>query len=350
MGRTVASGHLAFSFPVIGILIALLRFAMFESRVTFFSRSNLRGLAALGLFALTALSCQKVSSQARLAPFETQEGDGDGSVWVVDSPQSKGRLFLCGTIHILREQDYPLAPAYEAAYANSDKLVLELPPGSGSSGQAGSRMQELGTYPAGTTLAQHVKPETLKSALKWAASRQIPAENILTYHPWYLSLIITSMEYAALGAKSNMGVDHYFEKRAERDRKPGQGLETIDFQLQLFTQLTEEQQRDLLEQTLHEISSLPQEYDKMISAWKHGQLDVLHDMLFKEAEKYPELMQLFLTSRNLAWIEPLDQMLRKGEKVMVLVGTGHFASKTGLIQLLKDRGYTVRHYSEVKDW
>ena len=88
----------------------------------------------------------------------------------------------------------------------------------------------------------------------------------------------------------------------------------------------------------------------MIKAWKNGDLDELKEMLFREAEKYPDLMDLFLTARNLRWMDRLEQMLKQGEKVMVLVGTGHLTSDTGLIELMRKRGYRVRHYREVTDF
>jgi uncharacterized protein len=84
----------------------------------------------------------------------------------------------------------------------------------------------------------------------------------------------------------------------------------------------------------------------MITAWKAGDLETLGHMLYHEAEKYPELMDLFLHDRNKAWIGKLESFLKNGEKVMVLVGTGHFAGKLGVIELLRERGYTVKRYGE----
>ncbi|MBB5032319.1 TraB/GumN family protein [Prosthecobacter vanneervenii] len=277
------------------------------------------------------------------------DGGGDGSVWVVDGP-SGGRLYLCGTIHILREKDYPLAPGYEAAYMYSNKLVLELPPGAASSAELTSRMSQLGLYPANTTLEGNVSKETWDAVKKWAAKHSMDTATLNRFRPWFLALMITSIEYAALGAKSDKGVDSYFEERARKDGKPAEGLETVEFQIQLFAALDEKQQRELLEQTLGEVSSVEEEYEKMIRAWKYGQLDDLKQMLFREAEKYPDLMDIFLISRNLAWMDHLEQMLKNGEKVMVLVGTGHFTSDSGLIELLRKRGYRVRHYREVTDF
>lgn len=277
------------------------------------------------------------------------DGGGDGSVWVVDGPNG-GRLYLCGTIHILREEDYPLAPAYEAAYMYSDKLVLELPPGAASGPELTSRMSQLGMYSADAALEKNVSPETWAAVQKWSEKHGLEPSSLNRFRPWFVALMITSMEYAALGAKPDKGVDSYFEARAKKDGKPAEGLETVEFQIQLFASLSDKQQRELLEQTLGEISSVETEFKKMIKAWKNGELDELKEMLFREAEKYPDLMNLFLTSRNLAWMDRLEQMLKRGEKVMVLVGTGHLTSDTGLIELMRKRGYRVRHYREVTDF
>jgi len=310
-----------------------------------------RFLLALAL-CVCVVACKREGVKAAAKPDAAAfvaDGGGDGSVWVVDGPNG-GRLFLCGTIHILREKDYPLAPAYEAAYMYSNKLVLELPPGAATSSELTSRMSQLGIYPADTSLEANVSKETWEAVKKWAAKHRMNPAPLGRLRPWFLALMITSTEYAALGAKSDQGVDSFFEERAKKDGKPAEGLETVEFQIQLFASLSEKQQNELLEQTLGEISSVEQEFEKMIKAWKYGQLDDLKEMLFREAEKYPDLMKLFLTNRNLAWIDRLEQMLKRGEKVMVLVGTGHLTSDTGLIELMRKRGHRVRHYREVTDF
>lgn len=310
-----------------------------------------RFLLALALCACV-MACKrdaaKPASNPSAAAF-VADGAGDGSVWVVDGPTG-GRLFLCGTIHILREKDYPLAPAYEAAYMYSNKLILELPPGAASGSELTSRMSQLGMYPAGTSLEANVTKDTWEAVKKWAAKHGQDAASLNRFRPWFVALMITSIEYAALGAKADQGVDSFFEERAKKDGKPAEGLETVEFQIQLFASLSEKQQSELLEQTLGEVSSVKEEFEKMIKAWKYGQLDELKEMLFREAEKYPDLMNLFLSARNLSWMDRLEQMLKNGEKVMVLVGTGHLTSDTGLIELLRKRGYRVRHYREVTDF
>lgn len=315
---------------------------MFESAVL-----PLRRFLSLALPFI--LSCCGGEPEPRTPDTPISAVDQAGSVWVVDSPATGGRLFLCGTIHILREEDYPLSPAYEGAYANSNRVIFELPPGAGDDSSMNTRMRELGQYPADTSLESQIGKDAWARVKLWAASRNVASSSLNRSRPWFVSLIITATEYAALGAKPQLGVDQYFEARAKRDEKPAEGLETVEFQLQLFAKLTHAQQEEMLEQTLAEVATLPKEYDEMIEAWKKGDLKTLHEMLFREAEKFPELMDIFLFSRNQAWMDRLDALLKKGEKAMLLVGTGHFAADKGLIQLLRNRGYTVRPYREVED-
>jgi len=121
----------------------------------------------------------------------------------------------------------------------------------------------------------------------WAANRGLNAGTFNTMRPWLVALMISATEYAALGAEPERGVDRVFEKRSARDGKPGEGLETVDFQIGLFTALSEAQQQELLEQTLAEVKSLGAQYQKMIDSWKAGDADALHQMLFRRGGEIP---------------------------------------------------------------
>ena len=270
-----------------------------------------------------------------------------GSVWVVESPTAC--LYLCGTIHLLREKDYPLPHVYERAYADSQRLVFELPPQQGREAELSTKMQAAGDFPDGEALSDEIKEEAWVALNGWAKDRGLNVGTFNTMRPWFVALIISATEYAALGADPERGVDRVYEKRALKDGKPGEGLETVDFQIGLFTALGEVQQQELLEQTLAEVKQLSQQFEEMIACWRGGDVEALHHMLFREAERYPDLLDRFLTQRNARWIAQLERYLAGKEHVMVLVGGGHLGGKGGVINLLKGKGYTVRKLSDVTE-
>ena len=119
-------------------------------------------------------------------------------------------------------------------------------------------------------------------------------------------------------------------------------METVDFQLTMFSKLDGKLQEELLRQTFTEAETLPKDFEELIGAWRNGDAEKLQKFMFKDAEKYPELTDQFLIKRNQSWVEPLMNILQKGETAMVLVGAGHLGGENGVLELLKAKGCTVR--------
>ena len=274
------------------------------------------------------------------AAAEKATTDGPSSVWVAEKDGHK--MYLAGTIHLLRAKDYPLPEVYEEAYKDSERLVFELPPGSEGSGEVVIRMRQLGSYPEDQSLDASVTADTLKRVKEWAGKHGFPAAAVSRMRPWFLSLTIAAIEYQSLGAAPDRGLDHVFEQRAAKDGKAGAGLESVEEQLTLFSRLTEKMQEELLLQTLGEIETMQKDYDDMIGAWRSGNTEKLNELLYRDADKFPELMKEFLTKRNEAWVAPLLRHMEGKGNVMVLVGAGHLGGKNGLLELLKSKGCTIR--------
>lgn len=264
---------------------------------------------------------------------------GTSSVWKVE--RGGHHIYLAGTIHLMRKTDYPLPDVFDQAYKDSTKIVLELPPGSEGDGEVVVRMRQLGSYGADDDLSKHLGPDALDRVKKWADNNSFPQATILRFKPWFLALTISAMEYQTLGAQANRGVDTYYQQRATDDGKPGAGLESVELQLSLFSTLEDKLQEELLLQTLSEIESMQKDYEDMLTAWRSGDMPTLQKFLFRDADKYPELMEQFLFRRNRAWIAPLEKYLTDGERVMVLVGAGHLGGEKGVIALLKAKGCTI---------
>jgi uncharacterized protein len=295
---------------------------------------NLKHLPFLAASFLGALNL------ATAPAAEKPKTGGPSSVWAAE--KDGHTIYLAGTIHLLREKDYPLPDVFDQAYKDSSRLVFELPPDSEGTGEIVLRMRKLGTYPEGAQLDDQVSADTLQRLQKWADKNDYPMSAIRRCRPWFLSLTIAAIEYQALGAESGRGLDTWFEKRAKTDHKPGAGLETVEYQLTLFASLPDKVQEQLLLQTLSEAETMKRDFEEMLASWRSGEMDRLQEFLYRDADKFPELMQEFLVKRNEAWVAPLLGYLEKGERVMVLVGAGHLGGTSGLLELLKARGCTVR--------
>ena len=264
---------------------------------------------------------------------------GPSSVWLVE--KGGHRLYIGGTIHLLREEDYPLPDVFEQAYKESAKLVFELPPGSEGDGEVVVRMREMGSFPDGDDLSNHVGDETLGKVHAWATANSFPKDVLNKMRPWFVALTIAAVEYQKLGADAERGVDQHFEKKASQDGKAGEGLETVEFQLSIFSKLSDKLQEELLIQTFAEAETMKKDFVELTTAWRAGNVAKLQELLFRDADKYPQLMEDFLLNRNKSWVAPLLKYLEKGDTVFVLVGAGHLGGKGGVLELLKEKGCTV---------
>jgi uncharacterized protein YbaP (TraB family) len=58
------------------------------------------------------------------------------------------------------------------------------------------------------------------------------------------------------------------------------------------------------------------------------------------SDQYADFQKDMLTDRNKRWVESFEEM--EGEKSsFIAIGAGHLPGKEGLIELLREEGYTV---------
>ncbi|CAN5388884.1 TraB/GumN family protein [soil metagenome] len=262
-------------------------------------------------------------------------------VFKVSPKEGKGvPLYLAGSIHLLRKSDYPLAPAYEAAYEASERVVFEILQGE-KDAAAQTAMLAAGTYPEGETIDKHIGAPTYRQLQAHLGKLGIPKGGMDRFRPWMVALTIAVMEYMKMGAQPELGLDLHFEKRAKADDKERRGLETMEFQIGLFTSLSDEEQLEMLQKTLAEVDKMEEMVGGLLAAWKAGDTEKIEATLFAEAQKYEEIMDELIYSRNKAWIGPIKEMLADGKPTMVVVGAGHLVGKGSVVDLLQQEGYSV---------
>ena len=261
-------------------------------------------------------------------------------LWQVTS--GKSTLYLQGSIHVLRENSYPLDPAIETAYVASDVLVQEVDMQTMSSAETQARILREATLPKGQTLRTTLDQTTYKLFNQACLDTNIPATIMEPLKPWYAAMSLSMIKLQSMGFNPNYGLDKYFNDKATADKKKIIGLETIDFQIKLFSSLSEEDPNKMINRTLTELKIFKEDIEKMEQAWKKGDIETLGALLTKSFDDYPDTYKRFILDRNAAWVKILDTLLEKSETHMVVVGAGHLSGQGGLIELLKNNGYALK--------
>ena len=263
----------------------------------------------------------------------------DSPVWKIEPTQ--GSLYLAGTIHVLRASDYPLPQAFDKAYAEAELLAFETDIMAGQSPDFSRQVMQVMALPAGTSLEQLLKPETLQRLDNYLTANQMSLQQFARMKPAMIAITLTLRELIKLGAGTH-GVDQFYFVKAMSDGKKIHALETSQQQLEFLGRMGEGQENLFMQQSLDDIQQLQSLFNDMVNSWRKGDSDQLQALFVDPMrEKFEPIYQQLLVQRNHNWMPQIIDMLNTPQTEMVLVGSAHLLGEDGLLQLLEKEGYTA---------
>jgi hypothetical protein len=288
----------------------------------------------VGLISLT------VSSTLLFNACSTWPATGSKStLWQVKG--SHNSVYLLGSIHVLPASAYPLHPALQQAFNNSQRVVFEVDLNTVSQEAVLREFEEVGLYPPGDNLEHHVSPATIKLVKEVLESLGISYKKARRFKPALLGELITSRYTELAGFREDLGVDRYFYSQAKNSRKPVFGLETVRDQARVLTSDDASGEAHLVEA----IASLPAAkaiLDELVVAWKDGRIHTLDRLLNQDEWSDPKSFESMFLQRNQKWLPQIERFLQGEGNYLVIVGSGHLVGDHGLVRTLAGRGYQVK--------
>jgi uncharacterized protein YbaP (TraB family) len=261
-------------------------------------------------------------------------------LWTVDTHSNK--IYLLGSLHLLKPEAYPLAAAIEKAYADSRVTIFETDIAALQTPGVQAKLLEMGIYPAEQNLLQNLDGDTRQQLEKKMSEIGLPLEQFSRFKPWFVALTLTTLELQRMGYNPNYGIDVYFFNKASADGKEIGFLEPAEFQINLLGKMVEQDQHDFLSQTLNDLEVVNELAGDLIRSWKNGDADKLHELLSKSFKDYPHLHDRLLIQRNKNWVQQIEGALRKNKNVLFVVGAGHLVGPESVVDLLRKKGYQVK--------
>ena len=311
----------------------------------------------------TLLEAACFADRMILALYDQQNAGSLGLLWKAEG--NGNTLYLLGSIHTDRSNLYPFHKQLRDIITSAELAAFELDFNSQEGIDEFTAMQ---VYSDGTTLKDHVDPELYQEVVEALAPLDMPEEQVANYKPWALANTFTALSMLDETSSDNaMALDLYVSAKAANLGIATEGIETYAFQGKIFDDLSDEYQENYLAMTLSmylgmdaaeglseeekaEYEAALKEQDEAVGRWME-QWKTRDTEAF--ANDYPkdviqsntsdELNSKLFEGRDPNMIAWADRYLKQdgAHTGLMTVGAGHMIGKTGVVQGLKDLGYTV---------
>lgn len=295
---------------------------------------------ALALFAPLAQADQPTAAQTTASPYRTV-------LWKVSDTDNS--VYLLGSFHLLKADDYPLPKIIDAAFEDAESLMFELPPGAMTSPETATVMQKYAAYENGDSLSKVLPKATYDKLSAMVTASGASIQSVEQTEPWAISLGMVVGMSQAMGFRPELGLDQHLMERATKVNKPAVGLETAEDQMKALDSIPYAEQAHGLNEFLADPMKTGKDMLEMHAAWRAGDIEKLDgEMRVKMQTETPESYRVLNLNRNANWLPQVEARLIEShsDDTLVVVGALHLLGEDGLVERLKAKGYKVERLGE----
>lgn len=263
-------------------------------------------------------------------------------LWEITGKKLKAPSYIYGTVHIIPAEDFVISEKVQEKMRLSGQLVMERDHSSNPFGDGG--FDKIMTSMGGMMLTPPQSLRTLVGEADYPYLKRFIADSLHlnvnmtnAMKPFYVSQQI-AQHYCMTG--DTRSYESYFDDQFERMYKTAYGLETIELQRQYLDSIPVDVQTREMLTNVRNPRVLCDGYTEMIEMYKAGDIEGLYQFAVRgqDANSY---MTILLDHRNAIWLPKLEQYMKKNSS-FIAVGVAHLGGQNGLLQLLRNQGYTVR--------
>ena len=287
---------------------------------------------------------------------DTGDAEGPTPLFYHVTGANGEELWLLGTIHVGDERTGALPDEILNALYASDALAVEcIPDALKDEVKDPAVAQEYADayyYTDGTTARDHITDDALYE-FSWDLMK---ANGFCNYLLPYMktsmweNTISGNLARLSYSLSSDKGVDNRLQKLAESHNIPIRQVESNIFQIKMMTGWSDALAESLLASAVaYDLQTYTAEIMELYAMWCEGDEVALKeyltqdtsDMTAEELALWNEYHKAMETDRNKHMAETAIEYLESGETVFYAVGLAHVIAEDGLVNALRDAGYTV---------
>lgn len=260
-------------------------------------------------------------------------------MWKATSPSTT--VYLVGSIHLGDSSMYPLPKEVESAFAAAKVLAVEINIKNADQAKMIGLIQKYGLYTGDDSLTKHLPKETQAALDDFCTRHNVPRQGMEQLKPWVVAVTIAAMAWQQAGEDPSLGIDMHFLDESKPPQRIDE-LETMESQLAIFAEATEEEQQSMLATTLKQGDKTKDLIKRTQAAYVAGDPDALQKVMDEQDDLGSKsLEKKLLDDRNAAMTGKMEEYLKGKEQIFVVVGAAHIIGEKGIARQLRDKGYKV---------
>lgn len=269
-------------------------------------------------------------------------------LWKVSGNGLGRPSYIIGTYHFAPASMIDQIPGMAQAFEDCDIVLGEIDNEEITGTKAQMAMAQAMMAPVDSTLDKLYSPEDYAIVEqvfnKYFGGMGVTLSQMKMLKPSAISVQMQAMQAVKYFPNFNPNdlIDMAVQKRANEMGRPSGGLETVDEQIDLlFNSPLTEQAESLLEACKKDDLFVVQS-SALVEAYMAQDLAKIEEVMTDpeiggdDAEAMDELIY----DRNRNWVVKLVKIMPE-RAALICVGAGHLPGEQGLLQMLRDRGYTV---------
>ncbi len=258
-------------------------------------------------------------------------------LWEVSGKGLSSPSYLFGTMHVLCAEDALLSDSLQHSIDRSGNVFFEI--------DMDNLGEMMGIFKyirmsGGKKLSDLLTQEEYGRVKEYFANNRsiLPFTMMERFKPYFVAAMLSESK---MPCQTKNGMEEVIMKEVRRQQKKISGLETIEFQASIFDSIPYDQQAKELLKAIDSAGKEDEITAKMLQLYRTQDLAGIEKLTIMEEGGLGTYLDLFLYGRNEKWIPVMDAAMQQGS-VLFAVGAAHLPGKRGIIDLLRQAGYTLR--------
>lgn len=288
------------------------------------------------LYILSLISFFSCKAQKPVNNFEYRN-DNKSLLWEISGNGLQQPSYFFGTMHIVCPGDAKLSPQLKTVIKDAGQIYFEMDLdniGELMMGVLGMKMKTDSSLQTTLTAEEYARVQKFfndnEMGPMMAMLQKMP--------PMFLTMMAQKV---FMPCKEEDGMEMAIMREAQPLKKETLGLETMAFQMGLFNDMPYAQQAKDLLKTIDSADVFKKQMPEMIAEYKKQDIDELLKMSMDEDSGNSSMEDVLLTKRNANWVVQFDT-IAKAKPTLFAVGAAHLGGNKGVLNLLKQKGYTVK--------